>query len=164
MRPSAASSPAATPSPCRELAHSVHVDVSGLQPDRWYWYRFMLGDAVSPVARTRTAPAAESMPARMRLAYASCQHWEFGEYAAHRHIAAIAPDLVAFLGDYIYEWGPYQGSASDAPRRSNESLTLAEYRARYAQYKADPQLQAAHHAAPWIVTWDDHEVANDYAQ
>ena len=82
-----------------ELGHSVHVDVTGLRPDRWYWYRFMLADAVSPAARTRTAPANEAMPARMRLAYASCQHWEFGEYAAHRHIAGAAPDLVAFLGD-----------------------------------------------------------------
>jgi alkaline phosphatase D len=146
-----------------ELAHSVHVDVTGLRPDRWYWYRFMLGDAVSPVARTRTAPAPDAMPARMRLAYASCQHWEFGEYAAHRHIAAAAPDLVAFLGDYIYEWGPYDAAHPSTARRSNESMTLADYRARYAQYKADLQLQAAHHAAPWIVTWDDHEVSNDYA-
>ena len=146
-----------------ELAHSVHVDVTGLRPDRWYWYRFMLGDAVSPVARTRTAPARDAMPGRMRLAYASCQHWEFGEYAAHRHIAAAAPDLVAFLGDYIYEWGPYDAAHPSSARRTSESVTLADYRARYAQYKADLQLQAAHHAAPWIVTWDDHEVANDYA-
>ena len=146
-----------------ELAHSVHVDVTGLRPDRWYWYRFMLGDAVSPVARTRTAPASDALPGRLRLAYASCQHWEFGEYAAHRHIAESAPDLIAFLGDYIYEWGPYDAAHPASPRRSDESLTLADYRARYAQYKADPHLQAAHHAAPWIVTWDDHEVANDYA-
>jgi alkaline phosphatase D len=146
-----------------ELAHSVHLDARGLQPDRWYWYRFMLGDAVSPVARTRTAPAPGAMPARMRLAYASCQHWEFGEYAAHRHIADAAPDLVAFLGDYIYEWGPYDAAHPASPRRSDESITLENYRARYAQYKADPHLQAAHHAAPWMVTWDDHEVANDYA-
>ena len=146
-----------------ELAHSVHVDVTGLQPDRWYWYRFMLGDAVSPVARTRTAPAPDAMPGKMRLAYASCQHWEFGEYAAHRHIAEGAPDLVAFLGDYIYEWGPYDAAHPASARRSDESVTLANYRDRYAQYKADAQLQAAHHAAPWIVTWDDHEVANDYA-
>nr|WP_315256205.1 PhoD-like phosphatase N-terminal domain-containing protein [uncultured Duganella sp.] len=61
-----------------ELAHSVHVDVTGLQPDRWYWYRFMLGDAVSPTGRTRTAPAAGSMPKQLKLAVASCQHWEFG--------------------------------------------------------------------------------------
>lgn len=147
-----------------ELAHSVHVDASGLRPDRWYWYRFMLGDAVSPVGRTRTAPAAETMPAALRFAFASCQHWEFGHYAAHRHIAAEAPDLVAFLGDYIYEWGPLDLAHPASPRRrSNESVTLGDYRARYAQYKSDPHLQASHLAAPWIVTWDDHEVANDYA-
>lgn len=147
-----------------ELAHSVHVDVTGLRPDRWYWYRFMLGDAVSPTGRTRTAPAPETMPSVLRFAFASCQHWEFGHYAAHRHIANAAPDLVAFLGDYIYEWGPYDTAHPAAPRaRSNECMTLADYRARYAQYKSDPNLQAAHLAAPWIVTWDDHEVANDYA-
>lgn len=145
------------------LAHSVHVDVKGLAPERWYFYRFILGDAVSPTGRTRTAPAANSMPAQLKLAVASCQHWEFGTYAAHRHIAAAAPDLVAFLGDYIYEWGPYQLRHPARAVRSHESFTLADYRNRYAQYKSDAQLQAAHHAAPWIVTWDDHEVANDYA-
>ena len=145
------------------LAHSVHVDVRGLRPGRWYWYRFMLGDAASPVGRTRTAPARDEMPGQLKLAVASCQHWEFGHYAAHRHIAAAAPDLVAFLGDYIYEWGPYQLRHPARALRSDESFTLAQYRARYAQYKSDPHLQSAHHAAPWIVTWDDHEVANDYA-
>lgn len=148
-----------------ELGHSVHVDAAGLRPDRWYWYRFMLGDAVSPAGRTRTAPDADAMPASLRLAFASCQHWEFGQYAAHRHIAAEAPDLVAFLGDYIYEWGPYDIAHPASPRRrSNESFTLADYRARYAQYKSDPFLQASHQVAPWIVTWDDHEVANDYGK
>jgi len=146
-----------------ELAHSVHVDAAGLEPDRWYWYRFMLGDAVSPVGRTRTAPAPDSMPAALKLAVASCQHWEFGSYAAHRHIAAAAPELVAFLGDYIYEWGAYQRQHPQRAVRVDESYTLEQYRARYAQYKSDPDLQAAHHAAPWILTWDDHEVANDYA-
>ena len=146
------------------LAHSVHVDVSGLQPERWYFYRFILGDAVSPVGRTRTAPAPDAMPALLKMAVASCQHWEFGSYAAHRHIAAAAPDLVAFLGDYIYEWGAYSLQHPASARRVDESFTLAEYRARYAQYKSDADLQAAHLAAPWIVTWDDHEVANDYAR
>lgn len=146
-----------------ELAHSVRVNVTGLQPARWYWYRFMLGDAVSPVGRTRTAPAAGSMPDVLKLAVASCQHWEFGSYAAHRHIAAAHPDLVAFLGDYIYEWGAYQLQHPQRAVRRDESFTLDDYRRRYAQYKSDPQLQAAHLAAPWIVTWDDHEVANDYA-
>jgi alkaline phosphatase D len=145
------------------LAHSVHVDVTGLEPARWYWYRFMLGDAVSPVGRTRTAPAADSLPSLLKLAVASCQHWEFGSYAAHRHIAAAAPDLVAFLGDYIYEWGPYSLHHPPSSTRVDESFTLADYRARYAQYKSDRDLQAAHLAAPWVVTWDDHEVANDYA-
>lgn len=146
-----------------ELAHSVHVDVRGLAPARWYWYRFMLGGAVSAVGRTRTAPAPQDLPAALKLAVASCQHWEFGSYAAHRHIAAAAPDLVAFVGDYIYEWGPYQLRHPAHAVRSDESFTLAEYRARYAQYKSDADLQAAHHAAPWILAWDDHEVANDYA-
>jgi alkaline phosphatase D len=146
-----------------ELAHSIHVDVAGLRPDRWYWYRFMFADAVSPVARTRTAPAPDAMPAQLRFAFASCQHWEFGEYGAHRHIAAASPDLVAFLGDYIYEWGPYAiEHPSEADGRDIESFTLPEYRRRYAQYKSDRNLQASHHASPWIVTWDDHEISNDY--
>jgi alkaline phosphatase D len=146
-----------------ELAHSVHVDVTGLQPDRWYWYRFMFNDAVSPIARTRTAPAPNAMPAQLRLAFASCQHWEFGKYGAHRHIVAAEPDLVAFLGDYIYEWGPYDLEHPDNARhRDIESFTLQDYRMRYAQYKSDKHLQASHHAAPWIVTWDDHEISNDY--
>ena len=152
---------AATAAP--ELGHSVHVDARGLAPDRWYWYRFMHGDAVSPVGRTRTAPAANAHVASLRIAVGSCQHWEFGSYAAHRHIAAAAPDVVAFVGDYIYEWGPYQLAHPAKSTRVNESFTLADYRNRYAQYKSDADLQAAHAAAPWIVTWDDHEVSNDYA-
>ena len=146
------------------LAHSVHVDVRGLAPARWYFYRFMHAGAVSPVGRTRTAPAPDAMPALLKLAVASCQHWEFGSFAAHRHIAAAAPDMVAFLGDYIYEWGSYSLRHPARAQRVDESFSLAEYRARYAQYKSDVDLQTAHHAAPWIVTWDDHEVANDYAR
>ncbi len=146
-----------------ELGHSVHVDVTGLSPDRWYFYRFMHGAAISPIARTRTAPDNDSL-SKLRLAVASCQHWEFGEYAAHQHIATANPDLIAFLGDYIYEWGPYDLKHPARPRRRDiESFSLSEYRARYAQYKSDPLLQMSHHCAPWIVTWDDHEVANDYA-
>ncbi|KLU35178.1 alkaline phosphatase [Massilia sp. WF1] len=149
-----------------ELAHSVRVNVTGLQPGRWYFYRFMLGDAVSPVGRTRTAPAANAMPGLLKLAVASCQHWEFGSYAAHRYIAQAAPDLIAFIGDYIYEWGAFRlqhPQPGERIVRQNESFDLQSYRQRYAQYKTDPDLQAAHLAAPWIVTWDDHEVANDYA-
>ncbi|HEX9183344.1 MAG TPA: alkaline phosphatase D family protein [Burkholderiales bacterium] len=142
-------------------AHSVHVEAKGLEPDRWYWYRFMAGDAVSAVGRTRTAPRPDAAVGRLRFAFASCQQYEQGYYAAHRQIAADAPDLVAFLGDYIYEssWGKDRVRAHEA----GEPYTLEEYRARYALYKSDPDLRAAHAACPWIVTWDDHEVDNDYA-
>ncbi len=145
------------------LAHSVHVDVTGLQPGNWYFYRFMHGAAVSPIGRTRTAPALDAPNPGLKLAVASCQHWEFGAFGAHRQIARMNPDLVAFVGDYIYEWGPYHLQHPPEAIRTDESATLPEYRARYAQYKSDPDLQASHLAAPWIVTWDDHEVSNDYA-
>ncbi|MBL8839632.1 MAG: alkaline phosphatase D family protein, partial [Alphaproteobacteria bacterium] len=142
-------------------AHCVHVDVRGLAPARWYWYRFHAGGATSPVGRTRTAPAAGAPTERLRFAFASCAHYEQGFFAAFRHMAAEAPDLVVFLGDYVYEasWG------RDLVRRYDMSpaRTLAQYRTRYAQHRLDADLRAAHQAAPWIVTWDDHEVANDYA-
>ena len=145
-----------------ELAHSVHVDVSGLRPDRWYWYRFLAGDETSPVGRTRTAPAAGSTPRSLALAFASCQHYEHGYYAAYRHMREENLDLVVFLGDYIYEatWGSVL-LRRHAP--SSESRDLASYRIRHAQYKTDPDLQAMHAAAPWLCIWDDHEVSNDYA-
>ena len=144
-----------------QWAHSVRVEPQGLEPDRWYWYRFMAGDAVSPVGRTRTAPRAEAKVDSLRFAFASCQQYEQGYFSAYRHIVADAPDLVAFLGDYIYEssWGKDHVRKHDA----GEPYTLADYRARYALYKSDLDLQAAHAACPWIVTWDDHEVDNDYA-
>jgi len=144
-----------------QWAHSVRVEPKGLAPDRWYWYRFMAGEAVSPVARTRTAPRLDAAVERLRFCFASCQQYEQGFFVAHRHIAADAPDLVAFLGDYIYEssWGKEHVRSHEA----GEPYTLDEYRQRYALYKSDPDLQAAHAACPWIATWDDHEVDNDYA-
>jgi alkaline phosphatase D len=144
-----------------QWAHSVHVETKGLEPDRWYWYRFMAGDAATPVARTRTAPRLDAAVDRLRFAFASCQQYEQGYFVAHRYIAADAPDLVAFLGDYIYEssWGKDRVRAHEA----GEPYTLEEYRQRYTLYKSDPDLQTAHAACPWIVTWDDHEVVNDYA-
>jgi alkaline phosphatase D len=144
-----------------QWAHSVRVEPKGLEPDRWYWYRFMAGDAVTPVARTRTAPRLDAAVEKLRFAFASCQQYEQGYYGAHRHIAADAPDLVAFLGDYIYEgsWGKDHVRSHEA----RETYTLDEYRQRYTLYKSDPDLQASHAACPWIVTWDDHEVDNDYA-
>jgi len=144
-----------------DWAHSLRVDAKGLEPDRWYWYRFMAGDAVSPVGRTRTAPRPDATVQRLRFAFASCQQYEQGYFGAHRHIAADAADLVAFLGDYIYEssWG----REHVRKHTGGEPYTLADYRARYALYKSDPDLQASHAACPWIATWDDHEVDNDYA-
>ena len=87
-----------------ELAHSAHVEVRGLEPDRWYYYRFMIGDAVSPAGRTRTFPSPQAAVARLRLAYASCQRWEHGYFSAWRHMREENPDVVLFLGDYIYEY------------------------------------------------------------
>lgn len=149
-----------------ELAHAVHVEAGGLDPDRPYFYRFMLGavgqDWVSPVGRTRTAPQPDAPVARLRIAYASCQRWEHGFYAAYRQMREDAPDLVLFLGDYIYE---YPNPARGGVRRSHGGwvLTLDDYRERYALHRSDPHLQAMHAACPWLVTWDDHEVQNDYA-
>jgi len=147
-----------------ELAHSVHVELAGLAPGRWYHYRFLHGDAASPTGRTRTAPAADQMPARLRLAFASCQNWEHGHYAAWHHLAQDAPDLVLFLGDYIYEYtSPAHASGLARVQTLRHATTLADFRDRYALYKSDPLLQAAHAACPWAVVWDDHEVQNDYA-
>ena len=141
-------------------AHSVHAEPSGLQPNRPYWYRFTALGQRSPAGRTRTAPAADAL-ARLRLIIASCQRYDVGHYAAWGHAAASEPDLIVFLGDYIYETGSPPGRLR--PHQGGAVKTLDQYRSRYAQYKSDAHLQAAHAAAPWMVTWDDHEVDNDYA-
>ena len=143
------------------IAHSVHVEVGGLSPARWYWYRFGAGEARSVVGRTRTAPAAGAIEP-LAFAIASCQRFDDGHYAAWRHLADEAPDLVVFLGDYIYESAPRRNRVR-THSGSGPTLTLDDYRARYAQYKSDANLRRIHASAPWIVTWDDHEVENDYA-
>lgn len=144
-----------------DLAHSVHVEVTGLAPDRRYHYRFICGDAISPVGRTRTAPAPDAPASRLRLALASCQHYEQGLFGVHRHIAQHELDLVLFVGDYIYE-STFRGTRI-REHEAGRPRTLEQYRARHAHYKTDPDLQAAHAAHPWVLTWDDHEVENDYA-
>ena len=144
-----------------DLGHSVHVEVDGLKPGRVYWYRFHAGAESSPVGRTRTAPAPGAPPERLRFAFASCQHWESGFYAGYRHMLDDDLDLICHLGDYIYE-----GSFRAPPVRRHdqpEAKDLETYRLRHALYKTDPDLRAAHAACPWVVTWDDHEVSNDYA-
>ena len=143
-------------------AHSVHAEPRGLSPDRWYWYRFSALGQRSVAGRTRTAPAADAPVDTLRFAIASCQRWDHGRYAAWGELARQELDLVLFLGDYIYE---YPTLLPTAPRRHAGGLcrTLDDYRQRYAQYKSDAQLQAIHAHVPWICTWDDHEVDNDYA-
>ena len=147
-----------------ELGHSVHAEVEGLRPGRHYWYRFMAGGEVSATGRTRTAPAANAALDRFRFAFVSCQSYENGFFTAYRRIAEEDLDLVVHLGDYIYEtntMGPERATRlQEAP---GELFTLAQYRARYAHYKTDLDLQAAHAGVPFVVTSDDHEVKNDYA-
>jgi alkaline phosphatase D len=145
----------------KDWAHAVHVEVQGLLPDRTYWYQFKAGDEIGPVGRTRTAPAGDVMLQKFRFAFASCQHYEYGYFTALRHMAAEDLHAVVHLGDDIYEDGPHKNRAR--LHNSPEIELLDEYRNRYALYQSDPDLQAAHAAFPWIVTWDDHEFDNNYA-
>ncbi len=145
-----------------EEGHSVHVEVEGLDPARWYWYRFRTSGEESTIGRSRTAPPLGAKVERLRFAIASCQKYEHGLFTAHRHLAAEDIDLVVFLGDYIYEGKPKQGKVRQHTG-DRSARTLEGYRNRYAQYKLDPDLQACHAAFPWVVTPDDHEVANNYA-
>ncbi len=143
-----------------EAAHSVHVELTGLRPGADYFYRFRVGGHVSPSGRTRTAPDSGSL-APMTMCVASCSNYEQGWFTAYRRLAEEQPDLVVHLGDYQYEY-----AASGKGVRAHvgpETVTLANYRQRYAQYKTDPDLQAAHAAAPWLAVFDDHEVADNWA-
>lgn len=144
-----------------QLGHSVHVEVNGLRPDHWYWYRFRTGDAESPVGRTRTLPAAEAMPEQVRFAVTSCQHFEHGLFTAYEQMAQDDVDLVVHLGDYIYE----SAGSTDKVRshHGDEIQSLDEYRARYSQYRTDSLLREMHAVCPWFVTWDDHEFDNNCA-
>jgi alkaline phosphatase D len=142
------------------LSHSVHVEVDNLDPDRWYWYRFRVGDAESAIGRTRTMPTDDSNPSELRMAFASCSNFETGLFTAYEHMAKDELDLVFHLGDYIYEHGKKGGQLRK--HIGIEAHTLDEYRMRFSQYKEDPLLQAIHTRCPWVVTWDDHEVCNDY--
>lgn len=155
-----------------ELAHAVHVEVEGLRPQRLYHYRFIAGDVRSPAGRAQTLPVAGAPLDSLRFVAAGCQHYEEGLYTAWRHIAAEAPDFVFHYGDYIYEGG----DTGDQPRSlygrpfipvrrhgTAEPLSLDDYRQRYALYKCDADLQAAHAACAFFVSFDDHEVDNNWA-
>ncbi|MFD9611283.1 alkaline phosphatase D family protein [Streptomyces sp. NPDC059083] len=146
--------------------HTVKADVRGLRPATAYWFRFTSGTAVSPAARTRTAPAADAAAPGVRFGVVSCANWESGYFSAYRHLAARGDlDAVLHLGDYVYEYatGAYPEAKyvvrQHEPR--HEIVSLADYRTRHGKYKTDADLQALHAAHPVIAIWDDHEFAND---
>jgi len=148
------------------FGRAVHVEVRGLQPNREYFYHFEAENVVSPTGRTRTAPAYGDRVSRMRAVFASCAHYERGYFSAYRHMAEEIPDAIFFLGDYIYEYSYSGDQAAENVRhhdRKTDAVDLAGYRNRYAIYKTDPDLRNLHRIAPCFVTWDDHEVQNDYA-
>ena len=144
-----------------QLGHSVHVEVTGLKSAHSYFYRFHAGNDTSPVGRTRTAPAKDFMPNRMRFAFTSCQHYESGYFNSYPHMVEEDLDLIVHVGDYMYEYG----GVDNRPRKhlGAEIETLDEYRTRYSQYRLDEMLADAHRLFPWLVTWDDHEFDNNYA-
>ncbi len=146
-----------------KYAYSVHLEVNGLEPARPYWYRFSSGGAQSRVGRAMTAPRPGAQLDRLRFGFVSCSNYEHGYFSAYRHLADEQPDLIAFLGDYIYE---YVEDRKPVVRRHSDGVEAADlrtYRNRYAQYHMDPDLQRLHAEVAAIMTWDDHEVQNDYA-
>ncbi|MFG2795638.1 alkaline phosphatase D family protein [Streptomyces pseudovenezuelae] len=153
-----------------EYHHTLHVDVDGLDPDRVYHYRFRTGTWISETGRTRTAPATTAAAASLSYAAVSCQAYFDGYYTAHRHLSQDDVDVVLHLGDYLYEYAVNSvgGHRAYTDRKlpdlfNREAMTLEDYRLRYALYKSDPDLRAAHAAHPFVVTWDDHETENNYA-
>lgn len=144
------------------LAHSVHAEVTDLPSNTWFHYRFSAGGHTSPTGKTRTFAAPNSAEQeRIKVAFASCQHFERGYFNAYPHMVNENPDLVVFLGDYIYEYAP--SNTGMRSHSGNWCLGLSDYRKRYAQYKSELELQGIHAACPWVTIWDDHEVQNDYA-
>jgi alkaline phosphatase D len=150
-----------------ELAHSVHVEVSGLEPGREYYFQFKYRDEVSPVGRTITIPSHWHRVDSLQFAFASCQAWDHGYYSAYRNMAEEDLAFVVHLGDYLYEYGiDEHGGVRNVPVPEQfrpECQTLERYRIQYSLYKSDPDLRKAHELFPWLITWDDHEVQNDYA-
>jgi alkaline phosphatase D len=146
-----------------EEVHTVHAEVTGLKPTRDYWYRFESKREISPVGRFRTAPAYGTLPAGLRFAFVSCQNYTHGLFSAFEDLVMQQDlELVVHLGDYIYEGaGLAGGPRNHAP--ATALMTLDDYRTRHAQYKTDASLQTAHAAFPWLMTWDDHEFWNNYA-
>ncbi|KAA6451894.1 alkaline phosphatase D family protein [Bacillus swezeyi] len=147
----------------REYAHSVHVEVEGLEPDSIYYYRFHAGYETSQTGRTKTLPLPSAKMDHLAFAFVSCQHFEEGYYTAYRRLAEESLDFVLHLGDAIYEYGPGTAAKNVRLHKGAETLTLEDYRTRHAQYLYDADYQRARALFPWIVTWDDHDVENNYA-
>ncbi|MEJ8634668.1 alkaline phosphatase D family protein [Streptomyces sp. MS2.AVA.5] len=153
-----------------EFHHSLHVEAGGLDNDRPYYYRFRTGTWISPVGRTRTAPARSARIGELKIAAVSCQAYHDGYFTAYRYLAEEELDAVFHLGDYLYEYAvnAVGGARNYTDRRlpahfNRETVTLEDYRMRYGLYKSDPDLLAAHAAHPFVLTWDDHETENNYA-
>ncbi|MBS6414602.1 MAG: alkaline phosphatase D family protein [Lawsonella sp.] len=150
---------------------TVKVDATGLQPNTRYLYRFTVLDgpaagAVSPVGATKTAPALNSMPERVRFAFLSCSNWEAGHYSTYRFLADRGDlDFVVHLGDWFYEYatGEYTGAFGKVREHEykGETMTLEQYRRRHAHTKTDPDLQRCQAMYPFITVWDDHESADN---
>ncbi|GGF55383.1 alkaline phosphatase [Marmoricola endophyticus] len=149
-----------------ESAHAVHVEVTGLGPGREYWYRFRAAGYVSETGRSLSAPSLNKMPTALAMSFVSCSQFEHGWFTAYRGLAEDRPDLILHLGDYQYEYTANAYVADSGNVRDHagpETTTLAGYRQRYAQYRTDPDLRAAHAVAPWLAVFDDHEVDNNWA-
>jgi alkaline phosphatase D len=145
-----------------DAAHTVHVELAGLPPGAEFFYRFRAGGHVSPTGRTRTTPNPAAMGPPLTMCFASCSNYTAGFFTAYAALAADEPGLVLHLGDYQYEGVGGAGTVRPVAA-TEETVTLAGYRQRHAQYKTDPDLQAAHAVAPWLVVWDDHELDNNWA-
>jgi alkaline phosphatase D len=152
-----------------ELGHAVHVEIGGLEPGRDYFYQFTIGKERSRVGRARTLPPAGAAVEQIRFAVAGCQKYEDGYFTAYRNIAAERFDFVFHYGDYIYEYRVLRPGQANLPvirvmpNEPDECYTLDDYRHRYSLYQLDPDLQAAHASAPFVMSFDDHEVDNDWA-
>lgn len=145
-----------------DVDHTVKVDAEGLTPDTWYFYRFTVDGQHSETGRTRTAPSPAAATEALKFGVVSCSNWQAGHFAAYRHLAQRDDlDAILHLGDYLYEYGAGDYGAFRPHEPAREMVSLADYRIRHGQYKTDPELRQLHAAYPWIITWDDHETAND---
>jgi alkaline phosphatase D len=150
-----------------ERDHIAKVEVTGLTPGAWFFYRFVAGNGeVSPVGRTRTLP--DGAVSRFNLGVFSCSNLPFGYFNAYAHAAERSDlDLMVHTGDYLYEYpiGSYPSQAQALIGRvispAHEMVQLADYRLRYAAYRSDPDLQRLHQLFPMVAMWDDHELTND---